>query len=232
MKWKKRAVGLLAVLLIGLSFRQTETIMQEENTHIYQVYCVGDSITYGSGLSDEERAESCYPAVLQKLLGTHYQVYNYGASGRTMLDLPDRNYRSTGYIDLIKMQQPDIVIIMLGTNDSKEGFWDAEAYRNQYVGLLSELQEIACEPEIYIMMPPEAFPLDDDGIIYGISNDVIRDEIGPIVREVASEMQVHVINLYAETENHPEYFGDGVHPNKEGYAILAQAVYEELEIEN
>lgn len=228
-KWKKWIVVGVAVLLLAIAFGETETIMQEENTRIYQVYCLGDSITYGSGLEDEERELCCYPAILQELLGTHYEVYNYGVSGRTLMDLPDKSYRDTGYIDVIKMQEPDILIVMLGSNDSKEGVWDANAYREEYVNLVAELQEIASDPEIYIMMPPEAFPLENGEIIYGISNDVIHDEIGEIVKEVAAEMDVHVIDLYAVTENHPEYFCDGVHPNKEGYAVLAQAVYEEIE---
>lgn len=231
-KWKKWIVVFAVVLMSGFGFWETETIMQKESAHIYQVYCVGDSITYGSGLADEEREQCCYPAILQELLGAHYQVYNCGVSGRTLLDLPEKSYRNTGYIDMIKMQEPDILIVMLGTNDSKEGYWDAEVYREQYLSLVAELREIASEPEIYIMVPPEAFPLKDGEIIYGISNDVIHNEIGTIIKEVAAEMNVHVIDLYAVTEEHPEYFCDGVHPNKEGYAILAQTVYEELEMEN
>ena len=38
-----------------------------------------------------------------------------------------------------------------------------------------------------------------------------------------------MIDLYAVTEDHPEYFYDGVHPNQEGYAIVAQAIYEQLD---
>ena len=71
-----------------------------------------------------------------------------------------------------------------------------------------------------------------DKIIYGISNDIIRDEIGRIEREVAVETEVNVIDLYAVTENHPEYFTDGLHPNKEGYAVVARTVYEQITKDN
>ena len=94
--------------------------------------------------------------------------------------------------------------------------------------MVTEFQTIGGDPEIYLMIPPEAFPGEDGEIIYGIDNDVIYREIGSIVKEVAKETNVHVIDLYAVTENHPEYFGDGVHPNREGYAILAQAIYEQM----
>lgn len=35
--------------------------------------------------------------------------------------------------------------------------------------------------------------------------------------------------MYSVTEAHPEYFRDGVHPNKEGNTVLAQAVYENIQ---
>ena len=37
-----------------------------------KVACVGNSITYGTGLAD--RATQSYPVQLQKLLGEHYEV--------------------------------------------------------------------------------------------------------------------------------------------------------------
>lgn len=220
-----------AVLFSAMLFREPETVMQQENTRIYRVYCMGDSITYGSGLA-EERENFCYPAVLEQLLGPHYQVINYGARGRTLLNIPQKSYRGTGYVDIVEMQQPDIIIVMLGSNDSRAERWDALAYKEEYISLVEELQAIESHPKIYIMIPPEAFPRDDGEIIYGISNDIIRDEIGRIVREVAAETGVNVIDLYAVTENHPEYFTDGLHPNKEGYAVVARTVYEQIAKDN
>ncbi len=223
--WKVTAVAGIFLLLM---FWKTDTVMQRENTRIYKVYCMGDSITYGSGLTKEEREAYCYPAVLEQLLGAHYEVINYGARGRTLLNIPDKSYRGTGYVDIVKIQQPDILIVMLGSNDSRAERWDALAYKEEYISFVKELQAIESHPKIYIMAPPEAFPLEDGKIIYGISNDIIHDEVGRIVREVAAETDVSVIDLYAVTEDHPEYFADGVHPNKEGYAVVAQTIYEQL----
>lgn len=217
----------LSALLLWMFFR-TETIMPGENTRIYKVYCIGDSITYGSGLADEERAMHCYPAVLERLLGAHYEVINYGVSGRTLLDIPGKNYRDTGYVELVKLQQPDIIIVMLGSNDARAGRWDGAAYKEEYLSLVEELKCIESNPDIYILAPPQAFPAADGKIIYGIENDVIRGEIGQIVREVAAQTGVNMIDLYAVTENHPEYFSDGLHPNKEGNAVIAQAIYEQI----
>lgn len=224
--WKALVIPPLVLLLL---FVNTETLMEKEDTRIYKVYCMGDSITYGKGVPEEQRAEASYPAVLGKLLGSRYEVVNYGVSGRTLLDIPEKSYRATGYLDIVKLQQPDIIIVMLGSNDSRRGRWDAGKYKEAYLAFVRELQEIESAPDIYIMAPPEAFPREDGNIIHGIRNDIIHDEIGRIVREVAEETGVHIIDLYAVTEDHPEYFYDGVHPNQEGYAIVAQAIYEQLD---
>ncbi len=218
------AVPLIFFLLLG----DTQAIMQKENTRIYKVFCIGDSITYGKGVPEERREEECYPAVLGKLLGRRYEVMNYGASGRTLLDIPGKSYRDTGYIEAVKGELPDIVIIMLGSNDSRSDRWHAKKYKQAYIALLKELQMIESKPAIYIMTPPEAFPRESGEIIHGIRNEIIHDEIGRIVREVAEETGVGLIDLYAVTENHPEYFFDGVHPNKEGYEVVAQTVYEHI----
>ena len=58
-----------------------------------KVACVGNSITYGTGLSD--RATQSYPVKLQKLLGERYEVENFGKPGATLLNqghrpIPDR----------------------------------------------------------------------------------------------------------------------------------------------
>lgn len=57
------AVPLIFFLLLG----DTQAIMQKENTRIYKVFCIGDSITYGKGVPEERREEECYPAVLGRL---------------------------------------------------------------------------------------------------------------------------------------------------------------------
>ena len=49
-----------------------------------KVACVGNSITYGTGLSD--RATQSYPVQLQKLLGERYEVENFGKPGATLLN--------------------------------------------------------------------------------------------------------------------------------------------------
>lgn len=223
---KEKNILLFAVLL---AFFVVGTICWiKEQNHICRVFCIGDSITYGTGVMENRDTESNL-AQLQQLLGDRYEVYNYGASGRTLLIDTNKPYLDTGYIDKVKVQSPDIIVIMLGSNDSKAQNWQTKDYRKQYIQLIEEFKNLSNRPGIYIAVPPEAFASENGKVAYGINNAVIRDEIRKCVYEVAKETEVNVIDMYSVTEAHPEYFRDGVHPNKEGNAVLAQTVYENIQ---
>src|SRR5262245_57930852 len=86
-----------------------------------KIACVGDSITEGAGLSNP--STQSYPARLQKLLGTNYNVRNFGVSGRTLLKKGDFPYWKEAAYTNSHTLNPDIVIIQLGTNDSKPQNW-------------------------------------------------------------------------------------------------------------
>ena len=62
---------------------------------------------------------NCYPAQLQAYLGDGYEVKNFGASGRTILSKGDYPYSETDTYKASLEYQPDIVLIKLGTNDTK-----------------------------------------------------------------------------------------------------------------
>ena len=81
-----------------------------------RVACIGNSITDGHGI-DMAPAYG-YPAMLQKKLGQDYWV-----SARTMLNKGDYPYMNEqAWRDALAFQ-PDIVVIKLGTNDSKPENW-------------------------------------------------------------------------------------------------------------
>ena len=63
-----------------LAIRFSISVEEEnESSEMYRIACVGDSITYGFGL-DDIRNES-YPAMLEKLMGSRFEVKNFGRSG-------------------------------------------------------------------------------------------------------------------------------------------------------
>lgn len=92
-------------------------VKSEANVTIpIRLACVGDSITQGDGLA----ADDSYPSQLQALLGEEWKVGNFGVSGRTLLKKGDHPYWTESAYQKALEFEPDVVIIMLGTNDTKE----------------------------------------------------------------------------------------------------------------
>jgi len=95
------------------------------------VACVGDSITYGAGIAD--RLNDSYPAQLQRILQPYdpaWRVDNYGVSGATLLRQGDLPYIRQGAYTSAQTCNPDVVIIKLGTNDSKPRNWQ---YKSSFI---------------------------------------------------------------------------------------------------
>ena len=89
-----------------------------------KIACVGDSITYGHGIANWPKNN--YPAQLQEFLGDEYHVSNFGHSGRTLSPDGDQPYVESDQYQLSLDYDADIVVIMLGTNDSKPENWTNE----------------------------------------------------------------------------------------------------------
>lgn len=183
------------------------------------VAVIGDSITEGiSDVSDPRHGES-YPAQLQTLLGDGYRVINYGASGRTLLDSGDLPYTQSGAFITSHQTSPSIVLIMLGTNDSKPQNWNARECEPQLTKFVTGYKNLPTAPVVYLLVPPAAFAND-----IGASSDIIEHEIAPCITHVAAKLQLHVIDIFAATKDHPDYFPDGVHPNATGSKVIAETI--------
>jgi len=180
-----------------------------------RVACVGDSITKGAGAGNGES----YPDQLGKLLGAGYEVRNFGVNGATMLKSGDRPYVRRKEMAAALAFKPNIVIIKLGTNDAKGKNWKHKAnFAADLKSLIGQFRGLASQPKIFVGQPT-AVPKDN----FGISGAVIRDEIRPLVDQVAREEKVTVIDFAAPLADKPELLPDGIHPNGAGYARLAEA---------
>ena len=61
--------------------------------------------------------------------------------------------------------------------------------------------------------------------VYNIDPQVIREQLTKIIPRIAEKTGAGLIDLYTPTEGHPEYFTDGVHPNRQGNEVIAHEVY-------
>ena len=53
---------------------------------------------------------------------------------------------------------------------------------------------------------------------------MIRDEIIPVIKEVAKEKGLDVINLYDTLMPYKQNFPDGIHPNEDGSYLIAREI--------
>ena len=191
-----------------------------------KVACIGDSITYGHGISNWP--ENNYPAVLQRLLGEGYHVRSFGVSGRAVQDNSDQPYRAVSQYTESLAYDADIIIFMMGSNDTKpENWFGEEAFKTALLDLLDDYTQRDKKPTIYVCTTPACFFMEDsDGEM--TSHDLrpaYADIIAAITQEAAEEFGCSVIDMHALTEANPAWFAkDGVHPNNEGAAAIARAV--------
>lgn len=183
-----------------------------------KIACVGDSITEGFGTGNAS-VES-YPAVLQSLLGSSYDVHNFGRSGACVLRSGNQPYANDVYFSDGTNFEPNIVAIMLGTNDGKPYNWVYNAaFTNDYQYLVDAYLSCTSHPTILICAPCPAI-----GDAFDINANTLNYEIIPRIRNYASVHGFTVVDVNARMTGHPEWFGDPIHPNATGYAQIADVV--------
>ena len=160
---------------------------------VIRVACVGDSITFGSQSVANTRN---YPTALQEKLGAGYLVKNFGVSGATMRNTADKPYTKQPEYAASKAFLPDIVIIMLGTNDGKSHNWSIggteAAYTEDAVALIEAYRSLESKPEIYFMTSPTAHDRGTAQSRYKIIPSNVNEEIVPLQGLVAYEEKCHL----------------------------------------
>ncbi|NJM24423.1 MAG: hypothetical protein HC859_01755 [Bacteroidia bacterium] len=116
---------------------------------------------------------------------------------------------------------PDIVVIKLGTNDSKPQNWQ---YKNEfvdnYIELIDSFRKLPGRPVIFICYPIPVFEEN-----WGINATVVENEILPMIDQIARKSKVKIIDLFSAFEGKGPLVPDGVHPDAAGATILASTVY-------
>ena len=196
------------------------------NDERIRVSCVGDSLTYGSGVIKTREVDS-YPAKLQKKLGTSHLVSNFGLRNATASADGDLPYIDSAQYKKSLESEPNIVLLMLGTNDSKTYNWNAKSYEEGIKSLVQTYKNLDTNPTVYLMISPYCFSLDGSDIAeYQVQPKVVAGKIKDIVEKVAAEEGVEVIDLYSVTVGKEERYRDGIHFDAEGYKIIADYIYD------
>ncbi len=216
----------------GLSGKYANTEIKEGQI---KVACIGDSITYGHGVDDWEKNN--YPAQLQSMLGEEYHVANFGSSGACVNPDGDQPYRDRAVYAESLAYDADIIIFMLGTNDSKPENWtNMDEFTDDYMTLLSTYLESGKQPQVYIGVCAEAYYTEKNDPATGIAGYDIQPAIVDDIAEylelmpTSSVYPFSMIDIHSLTEAHPEWFeADGIHPNADGAKAIAEAVVEAIQ---
>jgi len=201
------------VLLCVLSALATGIHAQGDNPPV-RVACVGDSITEGA------HSTLSYPKQLQTLLGEGFLVKNFGVGGRTLLKEGDHPYWKEKAYTEAKDFTPNVVVIMLGTNDTKAQNWKfKDNFAAEYKELVESFKNLDSKPLIFVCRPPPIFGAGNYGI-----NDPNLQVLIPIIDQVAQDEGATVLDMHAALESHPETEADRIHPNAAGDGIIAKVV--------
>ena len=227
--WFKYHDQMLSDLGTWLDARQTP------KKDAIRVACIGNSITDGHGI-DMATAYG-YPAELQKILGDKYWVKNFGVSGRTLLNNGDQPYMKEKAWEDAQAFRPDVVVIKLGTNDSKPQNWQhAAEFRQDLEQMLTTLCPTLApqtkktrkskkaqqpqHPRIILCTPIPALSSS-----WNISDSVIVNGVIPVQQEVARQYGLQVIDLHSLfTADGETMLSDGIHPNGKGARRLAEII--------
>ena len=187
--------------------------------------CVGNSVTYGLGISD--RANNSYPSQLQQLLGDKYQVENFGKSGATLLRRGHRPYNEQPEYEAALDFAGDNVIIHLGLNDTDPRNWPnfKDDFIPDYIKLIEAFRDVNPECKIWICkLTPIAHrhPRFKSGT---------RDwywQIQQTIELLAESQNLGLIDLQEGLYSRPDLLPDALHPNAEGAGIIAKTVYQAI----
>ena len=190
-----------------------------------RVACIGDSLTWGFSLPDPRRQS--YPALLQEMLGADYAARNFGCNGASVCCDADLPYVETLAYGESRAWNPDIVLLMLGSNDATPWDWDAAAFRRDYERIVASYSELPSHPRVILIVPTRMFRV--MGMTFGgLSPEMLEEGIRPVIREVAGECGIPCIDL-VDLFTDARFCYDGVHPNVEGTRLMAEALSSQIQ---
>lgn len=220
MHYIKLLIMTIFIIVLNGCGGSSDSSNSPEPEETLRVACVGDSITAGSGLDNP--TEESYPSQLNTILGEGFQVGNFGVSGATVLKKGNKPYWDTNQFEPSHTFNPDIVVIMLGTNDAKPSNWVHEGeFISDYSALINTYKSLDSRPIIYICYPTPVY-----GEVAGITDERITGEVIPKIKQVSIDNSVATIDNYSALSDKESLFPDKIHPNVEGARLIAETVYQ------
>jgi lysophospholipase L1-like esterase len=186
---------------------------------VVRIACCGDSMTrrpVGKSYSDQ----------LAKFLGDRYDVRNFGHDGVTALRDSGRPFVKMPEFDAADTFEPNVVVLMLGTNDAANRADVWQRFADDMLWLVHHYQSLPSKPRVILMTPPPLMPGREDPE-NRLTN--LRDKVSPIVRRIAKDEKLTLVELQDDPAlADASLYPDKVHLNESGAKIVAQRVRDAL----
>ena len=198
---KKTLLFLLAAAILFLGYRIFVSQPQGKKRSIpYDtIICFGDSLTFGTGAVPGMD----YPSQLSKMILK--PVINAGAPGDTTASALTRLQRD------VLSRSPDMVLITLGGNDLKNGVAKDVAFKN-----LKRIVKSIQGQGARVIIGGLRFPLRDRGFARGYKD--LADQTGAVL----------IPDIFKDIIGNRRLMSDPIHPNGNGYKIMAQRFLEAM----
>ncbi len=171
------------------------------HSHGTSIICLGDSLTQGVGASPGHD----YPTLLSKTLGA--EVINAGVDGDETEDALKR-------LDTdVLAKDPRLGIVELGAND----FLDGRPLRQTFANLDEIVSRIEATGAMVALV----------GIAPGPMGDALQKDYDEIVRKRRIVFVPKVLEGILSDRRLKN--SDGLHPNNQGYALIAERIHQEIE---
>ncbi|MGB2600848.1 MAG: GDSL-type esterase/lipase family protein [Candidatus Omnitrophota bacterium] len=194
---------LIALVLIAFSLSGCGPSIKNADSQGTQIICFGDSITFGQGA----KKGGDYPAYLREMVKR--DVINEGISGETTEEGLDRIEE-----DVLE-RDPYLVIIEFGANDYFKKVPQQETLDN----LEQMVSRVQGEGAMVAVCDISG------GAIMGAYN-IYHKELKRLARRKGA---IFIPYLMKGILQDPSLKSDQIHPNAEGYKIIAKRVYEAIE---
>lgn len=194
-----RNIILIILIIIGFNYYKSRQEGDPSTLSLpldTKVLTFGDSLTLGYGVSGDKS----YPSVLGELL--HVSVINEGVNG----ELSDQGL--TRLPAVLARHKPDILVLCHGANDILRKIDVAKTKNN-----LNEMVKLAKEQGIYVLL-------------VGVPTfDILTFNVPSFYYEVAKENGIEIEDASLKKIMDDESLkSDKVHPNAEGYALMAKKI--------
>lgn len=157
---------------------------------------------------------------LVRTLGPRWEVHNFAFPGATVRRGGENSVWEQAALTAALDFDPDVVVFVFGTNDSKRENWrDAATFENDYRALAAVFAASAARPVLFFAKPPPAFTTAG-----GVDPKLIDGDIPARIEAVAKAAGATVIDLHDAMKGSPGLTLDGVHPDNKGAARIAARV--------